>query len=377
VRQAAPAAAPAVVGAVLRSPGRPLDAPTRAFFEPRFGRDFSRVRVHTDARAAESARAVGALAYTAGQHVVFGAGQFRPAAPEGQHLLAHELAHTVHQGNVAGPVRAVAPDGGRLEAEAEAAARAVVRGGPVPALSAGAAAPAVTRKLARRMMYCDASKHGAPADPFTELTDRDQRAQTMAGDIAKALSSESKNLADGKGRDTTLALEKSWQKWFGLPPAVPGGFMDRLTGKTLDTRDNALASEMALMARRYQLVAKLLGQWMAYLCIGGGDKSYGGCKPPDCHAFAWSCNDVGAIFLCHPFWDSKHLDAVKFKEQQASVLVHESGHIIWPHVGDVDLRGTGRNFRVADCYSTFVADTLGFPALVNTCTEVADPALLP
>src|SRR5262245_21037609 len=60
------AAAPSVVHDVLRSPGRPLDAATRELLEPRFGRDFSAVRVHSDSNAAESARSVSALAYTVG-----------------------------------------------------------------------------------------------------------------------------------------------------------------------------------------------------------------------------------------------------------------------------------------------------------------------
>jgi hypothetical protein len=82
---------------VLRSTGRPLDADTRSFFEPRFERDFSGVRVHTDARAGESARAVGALAYTVGPNIVFSRGQYRPGSPEGTRLLAHELAHVIQQ----------------------------------------------------------------------------------------------------------------------------------------------------------------------------------------------------------------------------------------------------------------------------------------
>ncbi|MBC8030165.1 MAG: DUF4157 domain-containing protein [Pyrinomonadaceae bacterium] len=86
-------AAPPVVNEVLRSPGQPLDGATRSFMEPRFGHDFSRVRVHTDARAVESARAVNALAYTVGQSVVFDHGQYRPGAADGKRLLAHELAH--------------------------------------------------------------------------------------------------------------------------------------------------------------------------------------------------------------------------------------------------------------------------------------------
>jgi hypothetical protein len=86
-----------LVHEVLNSPGHPLDAGARSFLEPRFGRDFGDVRVHTDARAAASARAVNALAYTVGQHVVFGAGQYQPAAEDGRKLLAHELAHVTQQ----------------------------------------------------------------------------------------------------------------------------------------------------------------------------------------------------------------------------------------------------------------------------------------
>lgn len=90
-------AVPASVYNVLRSPGQPLDSTTRGFFERRFGHDFSKVRVHSDREASESARAVNALAYTVGQHVVFRAGQYSAKTAPGQQLLAHELAHVVQQ----------------------------------------------------------------------------------------------------------------------------------------------------------------------------------------------------------------------------------------------------------------------------------------
>lgn len=90
---------PPVVHEVLNLPGQPLDNETRAFMEPRFGHDFSRVRIHADAKAAESARSVDALAYTVGQDVVFGADQYTPGTSVGKRLLAHELAHTVQQGS--------------------------------------------------------------------------------------------------------------------------------------------------------------------------------------------------------------------------------------------------------------------------------------
>ncbi len=88
---------PPIVHDVLNSPGQSLDAGARAFMEPRFGHDFSGVRVHTDARAAEFARSVNALAYTVGRNVIFGTGQYAPETGEGRKLLAHELTHVVQQ----------------------------------------------------------------------------------------------------------------------------------------------------------------------------------------------------------------------------------------------------------------------------------------
>ncbi|MCW5799967.1 MAG: hypothetical protein LZF60_340119 [Nitrospira sp.] len=97
--------APPIVHEVLAEPGNPLDSATRAFFEPRFGHDFGQVRIHSGAKAKESARAVGALAYTAGRNIVFGAGSYAPFSPTGQHLLAHELAHVIQQNTTAGRIQ--------------------------------------------------------------------------------------------------------------------------------------------------------------------------------------------------------------------------------------------------------------------------------
>jgi peptidoglycan hydrolase-like protein with peptidoglycan-binding domain len=146
-----PGGVPRIVHDVLHSPGQPLDGATRAFMEPRFGHDFSRipatsershgavsalrvgpavdrfeleadhiaetvmraparaespvsydfsrVRVHADGRAAESARAVNAKAYTVGDHIVFGAGEYAPESSAGRKVIAHELAHTLQQSN--------------------------------------------------------------------------------------------------------------------------------------------------------------------------------------------------------------------------------------------------------------------------------------
>lgn len=91
------ASAPDAVHEALTSPGQPLDSATRAFFEPRFGHDFSQVRVHTDAKAAQSAFVTNKLAYTVGRDIVFGERQYAPGTTMGSALLAHELTHVVQQ----------------------------------------------------------------------------------------------------------------------------------------------------------------------------------------------------------------------------------------------------------------------------------------
>jgi hypothetical protein len=82
---------------LLRGRGQPLPESVRAFFEPRFGYDFSRVRIHTDVQSAELARALNARAFTVGQDVVFGVRQYAPWTILGRRLLAHELVHVIQQ----------------------------------------------------------------------------------------------------------------------------------------------------------------------------------------------------------------------------------------------------------------------------------------
>lgn len=106
-RNAASMTDPSPLANVLAAGGHPLDADTRAFMEPRFQKDFSHVRLHSDARAGASARAVQARAFTIGHHIVLGSGQYAPGTAAGQALLAHELAHVVQQSSIS-------PQGPRL-----------------------------------------------------------------------------------------------------------------------------------------------------------------------------------------------------------------------------------------------------------------------
>lgn len=127
---------PSVVRAVLGAPGQPLDHDTRDSMQQRFAHDFSRVQVHMCEQAARSARAVNALAYTVGPHIVFGARQYAPRTSTGRRLIAHELAHVVQQRNsVALQRHSPSEPGDELEREASRAADAVVTNAPVPTLS--------------------------------------------------------------------------------------------------------------------------------------------------------------------------------------------------------------------------------------------------
>lgn len=133
------------VDEVLRAPSRGLGAEQREFFAQGFGTDFSSVRVHSDAQAAASARALDAQAYAVGQHIVFGAGQYRPETAAGRELLAHELAHVVQQRSAAptdGPLtvgRADSP----AEVDADRMAGAVLAG---RSTSTGMTSPAMVAR---------------------------------------------------------------------------------------------------------------------------------------------------------------------------------------------------------------------------------------
>ncbi|MEK7810856.1 MAG: DUF4157 domain-containing protein, partial [Pseudomonadota bacterium] len=156
--------APQIVHEVLTSPGQPLDPTTRVFMESRFGHDFSQVRVHTDAPAAESARAVNALAYTVGRNIVFGEGLFAPNTNSGKQLLSHELVHTVQQGKMAHTNQSVlniSKPHDAAEQEADRATAKVARGESF--------APTLTHVAAIARRQPDAGSSSS-ADAGTALT---------------------------------------------------------------------------------------------------------------------------------------------------------------------------------------------------------------
>lgn len=145
-----------------QAPGKPLDKRPRQLMESRFGRDFSDVRIHTEDRAADSAEKLNANAFTSGRDIYFGRGQYQPESSAGQHLLAHELTHTVQQADGRVPDTKLSPHDSEpsvdpLEQEADRVADAVMTGvAPAVSLASESAISAPTGRSIQRQ----------PTDPF-------------------------------------------------------------------------------------------------------------------------------------------------------------------------------------------------------------------
>ena len=137
-----------VVQQGLASPGQPLEDELRAWLEPHFGHDFSRVRIHRDQAAEESARQLAARAYAVGRDVVFAAGQYAPRTGPGKELLAHELAHTLQQARALPGLPSALPlasANSTFELQAARAARDVSQGRAATGLSLSGAPLSVAR----------------------------------------------------------------------------------------------------------------------------------------------------------------------------------------------------------------------------------------
>lgn len=140
---------PPIVQDVLHSTGKPLDPETRTLMEARFNQDFSKVQIHTDTRAAASAETINAEAYTVGNDVVFGANQYTPNTLNSQQLLAHELAHVVHQHRSSGHnSNAEASYSSTFEVDADNAATAV-KAGEMVSVQATGTPPAIQMRRRR------------------------------------------------------------------------------------------------------------------------------------------------------------------------------------------------------------------------------------
>ena len=325
---------PSRVDAVLASPGRPLDAAPRQFFEARFGRDFGDVRIHADERAAASARVVDALAYTSGRDIVFGSGRYDPASTRGMRLLAHELTHIVQQrAGLAAAGSSRADDPAEREAERNAdrlhSGAALTFDARAPALArqaAAAAAPAVTA--------CDADQQST-IDPARELAEQwlERALERLDAYIA------------APGDDANASVRTALTEHFhSVDPAVVArvrGLLERARGD-LDAREHDPA---------------------AFECHADADAS---CTNNS--AFARGA----LIVLCPPFFAESSL------RERAGSLVHETVHALpdgaHAHVPDrgydtdrvLPHLGTAEALNNAESYSMFVRELVSGRAVRGT-----------
>ena len=344
---------PTIVHEVLNSPGQPLDTATRAFMEPRFHHDFSGVRVHADGRAAESAQAVSALAYTVGKNVVFDQGQFNPHSDSGRKLLAHELAHVVQQKSdpapSALPFRIGSPTD-PAETQADRLADEVTGGGIAhndgPAQQSSGSTATLRRVVNERKVGCRTA--GIPSlgisGPDAVQAIRD------ANDEAILLSQRAEN---------TLEIERL-TFGIGAPDANFATILDEELD--LDINDAADRATTEIIERRFRLIRTrvLESDFTGYTCIGAAAVSLATGTPaavagPCCTGTARACSSagVGHMVLCRPWWTG----AVNLRP---GTLIHEPLHVYF----DLDdFAASKRND--AHCYTAFAQRLSGVTPLVS------------
>ncbi|BCH26324.1 eCIS core domain-containing protein [Mesorhizobium sp. L-8-3] len=308
--------------------GEPLSPEARAYFEPRFGRDFSGVRIHTGGRAAAAAGAIDARAYTLGSDIAFASGEFDPQRDAGRRLLAHELTHVVQQ-----------------------------QRGAAPAL----------RRTVTATSRCPPNVHGAPADPIAELTADDERAQLMALGTSNVLALEALTFADPTfGRSY---VSDAYERRFGLPPAAARGrFRNRFTGRTHATQNEAMREEMLSLSDRFRQLHDFLSGPIRYRCPGTSAFTLPGCASARCGgSIALSCPGGRQIAICPTFWTFPLMQTV---DQRGGNMIHESVHMRLGFRGH-GLANANQRGRNPECHAAIVADVYGFQSDDTTdCTPL-------
>lgn len=220
------AAVPGIVQDVLQSPGQALDTGIRNFMEPRFGHSFGQVRVHTDSRAGQSAAAVNALAYTVGQDVVFGEGQYSAATSAGRELIAHELTHTIQQrGMTGGNGLTIDASDSAYEKEAQQTASQVLAGDGRAANKLTSPAPRLSRAdpdaVGYTMRLGTVARTGIQFFP-TNLTDTQVGPVTVQGGLLHGGASRL-NVIIGENISMRRLARQLLPLWLTATPFTPPG----------------------------------------------------------------------------------------------------------------------------------------------------------
>lgn len=313
-----PASASAARAVSALGPGRPLSGAEKSFFEPRFERDFSTVRIHQGGAADRAARAVDAEAFALDDRIVF-AGDRTPAD---RGLMAHELAHVVQD------------------------------------------RPGLHRSV-RPNSRCANNAHGAPNDALAALAAADGSAQALATGAHNLLQFAAVTL-ELTGSDAGNVVA-SFRRWFDGPRQLANGrFQSRFRTATFATEGAALAHEMRTVGTHFGRLAAWFGGAIRYVCSGNARFTIPGCAPGRCQANTLAVTCPGGprvVHICPEFWDPGLSVSAR-----ASVLVHEAGHVRLGWTGHgTGWRGRGRN---PACYGSFLREIFGITGLSTQCSPI-------
>jgi hypothetical protein len=359
VSEAQPSASPQVTAQMqaMRNGGEPLNAELRDFFEPRFGHDFSKVRIHRDARAAETSKALNARAYTLGSDVAFASGEYKPETSPGRQLLAHELTHVVQQENSSTATHPatstfnVAPTTDPAELEADQVAREVCSGDAVPGAvqhHAVSSAHTVHRQPAAATQTQPAQAQ--PAQPQEDPpcgSDQQTLLKSVRKDAEAMIEKARDNLATLKGaslkeptKEQQNALKALLRNFHIGPDAVD---------KHLDTISNRLRD----MVSHSQGLSE-------YSLVCAPDSQSGACAST---ADAYTRHSDNALGFCPSFFQGGDFS-------QKDTFVHELAHATDSRVKDwaytsqraYGLLTTEAALVNADSYARLVTDLREVPA---------------
>ena len=346
---------PERVDEVINSSGEPLDRSTRSFMEPRFGHDFSNVRVHTDARAAESAANLNAQAYTIGNHVVFGNGNYLPGTSTGQQLLAHELTHVVQQSS----------------SSVASANSATVQRQPLP--KAPAKAPPKQSKKEEKPPPAKTYPVGNCPFPSDFNDENEAGFQMMCINSAAFEKNVSCDLTDKHYAMINKAKEVARKKvekaesrmhWFGGPE-----YAERLGRKIFKGEPPDAATIKSTLAK---MVKILNGSNMKFRGATCADPL---CEtPPDQHAAAYESGPTEPVAFCPRSF------LPGYEPKMPRTIIHEAVHLagidIDPDIDEVYCDGKGceeqcQDATSADAWALFI-DCLG-SALIKPKEATAPP----